>query len=276
MTAPDVVFVGGSMRTGTSLLQAVLCASPDAHPRPRECQYLTEVLMPYVSRRRQFDRFVSDYFGTRERFAAHARLIVEDFLAAARDTLAPGRTLVLKNPELTPAFPALADLLPQAKFLVSLRDPRDAIASMIVVAERQRAARQPALGDAAQRDIPALCARFRSYYAAVVRHGDKLSGRILAVRYEDLVRDTDRVVRILQDFTRLALDGFDANAPWRDLAAPDEGAAETSPTPWRSELNGRGLSPDAIGRHAEILTTEEANLVAAELSDFARSFRYSL
>lgn len=280
MSGKDVVFVGGSQRSGTSLLQAVLCSSPDAHPRPSECQYLTRLVATYARWRQRGDRFVTDYFGDMPGFDAFTRRMVNDFLDVARATLAPGRVMILKHPELTALFPPLAALLPEAKFVVSIRDPRDIVASLLAVGERFEQAGNKAVGFPAGRDMRRLAAHIRSYYApisrAVMDRTLRLGQRVRFVRYEDMIRDTDAVLRGLESFTGLSLAGFDRNAAWRNLEGADSEASHALRQPWRTEFHGRGMSADSIGRWAEVLSLEEARQIEQHCRDMLERWRYPI
>src|SRR5262245_16585535 len=107
MTGEDVIFVGGSMRSGTTLLQRILCASPDTHKFTDECQFLTAMLDLHAAWRQQFTS-LREFYGTPERFDHFAKTMVDSFLQATFDTLRPVRAIVLKNPKLTLHFPTLA------------------------------------------------------------------------------------------------------------------------------------------------------------------------
>src|SRR5215475_9684373 len=135
MKGESVIFVGGCMRSGTTLLQRMLCASPDVQPFTDECQFLTGLLDFLSAWRQRFD-WLKDFYGTPEGYEAYAKATIDAFLRSSFETQRPARTIVLKNPELTVHFPDLAGWYGKAKFLVVVRDPRDTIASILDVARR--------------------------------------------------------------------------------------------------------------------------------------------
>ena len=116
------------MRTGTGLLTNVLCSDPSTNPVIAEAQYLTRMLRLYLWGRNSYSAFLADTFATREDFVRFSRGWVEAYLERTRQRWSPCRHLVLKNPEMTPLFPELHDLVEESKFLVIVRDPRDTVA----------------------------------------------------------------------------------------------------------------------------------------------------
>src|SRR3546814_5975830 len=107
-------------------------------------------------------------------YAGADRLYVEDYLCGPKGLfdftielldrllqethtrLGQPEALVLKSPELSTYFPHAADLFPEARFVISVRDPKDTIASMIEVGERHRRSGVNSFLAAAGRNIDAL------------------------------------------------------------------------------------------------------------------------
>src|SRR3546814_1868167 len=86
------------------------------------------------------------------------------------DTLFPyRRSSDLKSPELSTYFPHAADLFPEARFVISVRDPKDTIASMIEVGERHRRSGVNSFLAAAGRNIDALSKSYRQFYLPVMQ-----------------------------------------------------------------------------------------------------------
>src|SRR3546814_17740991 len=101
--------------------------------------------------------------------------------------------LVLKSPELSTYFPHAADLFPEARFVISVRDPKDTFASMIEVGERHRRSGVKSFLAAAGRTIQALSTSYREFYLPVMqtmgRNQNGLRSRVLIFRYENLRSD---------------------------------------------------------------------------------------
>lgn len=268
---PTPVFIGGSMRSGTTLLQRILCSAPGANPLIGECHYLAMLLDQNAILGASFDAMLGDYFDSPQAFADHMRCRAEAFLRMTLARHRPTQALVLKSPELTRNFPTLADWFPAACFIVMMRDPRDIIASMLDVGERHRAASVPSLFVASGRDVAALVRLYRSYYAPLGQAWTRLAGRTLVLRYEDLVRDPATSLARLTAFTGLTLRAEHLQ-PMPDrvsrrsaTGAQDDGFVAGFLTPLLAEAP----RTSRIGRYRERLTPEEIGYIEEHCATIA-------
>ena len=267
-------FVGGSQRTGTTLLQLVLCQDQTANPMIREASYVRNLVSLYCDSKRQLSANLADYFDSLQDVRDFHAALLFAFLQRTASRFGNCGNLVLKEPALTIFFPDLAELLTDARFLMIVRDPRDAIASMIRVGQKQESLGQRYIF--ASRDIPKLCQHYRSFYAPVFNSpNQQFRDRILVVRYEDLVRRPDEIVKSLRVFTGLALDRFDPTSEL-DYGRVDVQSMANQPVyqPWTTELSGRPISDAGVGRRRDVLTEEEIRQVELCCKDFFESFNY--
>ena len=153
------IFVGGCQRTGTSAVQQLLCQLPEANPYLHEAAFVRMQVTCYAEARQSFDNGHDGYFGSRENLRQFQAGVVQAFLEHATRILGGCKHLILKEPHLTMLWPFLFELVPDAHFLLLMRDPRDVIASMIQVGERQKAVGQNYLFTS--RDIRASVRTFR-------------------------------------------------------------------------------------------------------------------
>lgn len=275
MTGDRVIYVGGCMRSGTTLVQRLLCAAPGASPLAAECQYLTALLNLHATWSAQFDQFLKDYFPDKESFDAFSKQQVGAFLAEVAARFRSASTLVLKNPELTYHFPVLAAWYPSARFVLVLRDPLDTIASIAEVARRHREGGIASPLAGAEDDMARLSALYKGYYAPVVMAHAQFGNRLFILRYEDLVRDRERMLAQLSQFTALDLRGDRLAEPseaelayWQDRRDSAYAGAFRSPL-WREPL-----SAGEIGRHAQRLSSTQIGEIKRHCADFARLFHY--
>src|ERR1700704_7206986 len=164
-------FIAGQAKTGTTLLIALLDGHPELLVFPQETAYFPTVLTKYSAsgRRAQFDyltqqSFAKILFGGQARWGKHdykdfpQQRFLETFERAAFDPANANRDLlvlmiesyaaILGVPlgrikrwvEKTPAnrnyIPAIFARFPQAKLLVTMRDPRAIMASQIALKRR--------------------------------------------------------------------------------------------------------------------------------------------
>lgn len=108
------MFIGGAARSGTTLLQSILCADEDANPLVREAQWITHFARLYRWSKDNFAAIQNDYFASPEECRDfHAKLLTQ-FLAQASQRLGERPCLVLKNPEMTALFGDLRELATEA------------------------------------------------------------------------------------------------------------------------------------------------------------------
>lgn len=277
MPGEATVFIGGCMRSGTTLVQRVLCGGRGVHPLLAECQYLVALLAAYREGRKGFALFGVDYFGDLAGYDAFNRGIVESFLGNLQRRLGVPRHMVLMRPELAFHFSDLATRLPEARFVLVARDPRDAIASMLDVGKRHAARGVSGPLVAMGRDMDRLSAFFLDYYRDSYTNTGALSGRLMTLRYEDLVANSDDALSQLQRFTGIELDRGALGAPdpvaasrsWQSMAADPAYSGAFWSENWMGEVTG-----DSVGRHREALSTAEISTIEARCAGFARSFRY--
>lgn len=260
----ELAIVTGGRRTGTTLMNAVLCAEPDANLLGPEGQVLTRLLEAYEWGDTHFDPFGAAFFDSPKRYrdlyqAFCARLIEE----AAKMNQNP-RLLVLKNPEISRVLETAIELLPSAKFLVMVRDPRDQICSELEVGRRQLEAGQ-ANRLAEHRDVAALGHALLSYYRWLPNRCE----RTLVVRYEDLVADWETTATRLARFLGRDL-VFDPEAHW--VRTSPEAGLDSSPS--TSANYGRPLSQAPISRHRAELSREEIACIESVCEPLMAQFGY--
>jgi hypothetical protein len=149
------------------------------------------------------------------------------------------------------------------RFVVIFRDPLDAAASFIRAARARNA--QPDLMPLLALDKAVSV--FNAYYSAVVKAArTDLRSRLLCVRYEELAqgRGIDRLKAFLGftdiDPTKLwQRSTFDIGQDYKKFHL-------------YSDLWGKPLSADNIGRHTEVLSSDVAAAIREKTFDVAQAF----
>jgi len=124
------LFIGGYARTGTTLMQGIICSDPAAFPVTQEASYLTALLHAY-DHLLMLPKRIDDYFGTREHFTEYHRQTVTRYLDHICGRFGRDKLIVQKDPQLTLYFHHLAGFVARSRFIVMVRDPRAAVASQI-------------------------------------------------------------------------------------------------------------------------------------------------
>lgn len=273
---PRLIVVAGCMRSGTTLLQRLLCTSADTGPALPADRWLADQLRLAERYARRDSLFVEEQFGGVAPFESFSRDIVERYLRQVWEATDRPSALVVKGAELTGALPILARWFPDARFVVSVRDPRDTVASMLRVGQRQRRFRLRSVVAESGRDMIRLSAVYRGAYLPLLRRLRRdrdLAARVRFVRYEDLVADPGAEAAALGAFCGVAVpDGGVASLP------RSQGLARVAAHPhWRSYLTAlseRPVSRKSVGTHARILSDEEVRMVQKRCRRLMKHFEY--
>lgn len=265
-----VTFVGGAMRTGTSLLQSVLCGAPESNDMMFECIYLMEQLRLYANWAQKDERGLSDFFDGKEGLTDFTQRMVHDLLAQAHKQQLEPEHLVLKNPEITRLFPILMDMVPKARYVVVVRDPKDVVASMLEVARKQKELGRTSNMAAAGRDMKRLVGLYLSFYDSLFRSRSRHNGRVHMVRYEDLILNYDAIVPRLAKFTGLDLSKHDPEADW--TYTRERGVNKMFDT----AVRGKRMTKASIGNYKTILSESEAGEVDKLSAAFMKMFGYPI
>jgi hypothetical protein len=252
-------FIAGAAKSGTTLLVSLLDSHPELLVMPQDTAYFPTVLTKYRDRgrRAQFDYLTKESW-TNVLFGFPKQKFLETFERIAFDPTNENRDLLVlmmeayaevvgvpldrvkRWVEKTPAnrnyVPEIFDRFPNAKLLLTMRDPRALLAAQIAL-ESTRKTR-----------------RFSVYYVvAHWRAAAKLARRIrggefpgLVIGYEDLALDPKPAMQKVCDYLEISFDPEIVLNPtkvgrsWSGNSAAGTRFAEISTAPvtrWKDELH---------------------------------------
>ena len=279
MDDEKLIFIGGSMRSGTTILHKILCTANETHPHITESWFLVDQLRAYRWALTRYEVRHKDYFGEQENFDRFTRDTLDRFFREARRNLSNPKVLVLKNPEISGQFPLLGKWFDSALFIVNIRDPRDTIASIVKVGEQHKKdgvrSEQANMG----RDMYVLCQFFKRYYFEAFDKNNPIRDRMLFVRYEDVMSDVKRECKRISGFCGISFPGeklLTLGEEKSDSANMDPDARLQDPYSgafW-SKLYNKNLSTERIGKHRQVLGAEEVEQIQTHCADFNRIFKY--
>lgn len=240
------IFIGGYARTGTTLIQGIICSDEKAFPVTKESSYFRCLISPYEYGKRIWGIHTNDYFDTLYDFKKFHKELINKYLNHIRDRWGHDKQIVQKEPTMTLYFPEILELVENSLFIVMIRDPRDTISSQIV-------RHTESIGENYKRNVQGLLNEYFNRYNRLLTNKQIFDNQLLFVQYEQLINQTDLVLDRLRKFTGLKL----AIDPREDTWAAKRDLNNESYSP----LDGKPLSNKSIGNYKNILTDQEISLI---------------
>jgi protein-tyrosine sulfotransferase len=262
---PDI-FIGGPPRSGTTILQRVLCQSQCTNPMVGEAEHFFYLVRAYSAALTQFDSKTKFYFSKDELRDYHMDL-ADKYLQRFRGKFSNDPRLVLKAPWFTRDFPFLAELLPDALFVIIVRDPLDIVASQIEVGIKQ--AEIDGHNFYPRGDIQGIIDGIMSVYLPSLTSQKKFGSRLMTIRYEKLVSGDVALQRLTKflDLPDLMSAGRENNSGLTDFKHDTDSA-------FFSELWDKKLTNASVGRHQDALTQAEIDVVKERTKQFRKQYGY--
>jgi hypothetical protein len=125
------------------------------------------------------------------------------------------------------------------------------------------------------RDMVRYCGAFMSNYTPLVEDKEYLAGRLLLVRYEDLVRDP-ATIGTLSRFTGIALAAESAAAGARagDLPSLDARKASVISAEFYAPLWAEGVTDSRVGLFRDRLNEVEISEIERHCAGFGKTYGY--
>ena len=197
-----LVFVGGTPRSGTTLIHNMLDSHPDIFGGP-EFHHLIDIIelrrKMYVNIKREWISLICSYDDVDLRI----REMIEGFLLSCADKH-KCKLFSEKTPNNDLVFSELAELFPQAKCIHIIRDPRAIVSSLLQAAERakkKKVAVAPwakSISEAIEFTDKCIDAGFQAE--------TKYPDRIMTIEYEELVKSPEDVTKRICQFLSISWD----------------------------------------------------------------------
>lgn len=255
------VFIGGPGRSGTSVLHATICSdyeSGNVNEYIGECGYLLKILTIFFEEYKDFKGSTKSYFNNNEQeyFLYHSNL-VRTILRDTWEHTGRPKNLVLKAPAIFQHFPLLSQLVPQSKFILTVRNPLDIMASMKNVINKYEKGKE-----FNTEYINEACQNLNFVYDSMEQKSKLLKDKILYLRYEDFIKkQSDKEI---EDFlgTKIIEDKI-----WHSSLLRLE-------TGWLTEKYNNPRQDTSIGNYTKQLAKEEIELVQKLCPKIFSNFNY--
>jgi Flp pilus assembly protein TadD len=190
----------GFPRTGTTLLEQALAAHPGLADSPERPVFTQEVFPRMCRATSQPPLTVASYAGVPPPTLIDLRQRYVDCHQAIHGQPLAGRLHLDKNPNHTSHLASLVRLLPESRFIIAIRDPRDVVVSAYL---RFFPLNEFSSGFSSWRSTCEAYAREMGYW---LRMRELMSNNWLEVRYEEVVADLPGQARRTLEFLGLSWD----------------------------------------------------------------------
>jgi hypothetical protein len=194
-----LIFVGGSPRSGTTLVQNILDSHPDVCGAP-EFFCVPDI----VEVRKNLHWFISvkwiDTICSYDDVDRSIARLIEDLLLPLADK--QGRTFLSeKTPRTGLVFSELLNIFPAARFIHVVRDPRAVVASLLQVGKRQKErGRKQGRGT---NTVAAAINHVKAHVCAGLAASAASPERVFTVIYEELVSNPETETKKLCQFLKI-------------------------------------------------------------------------
>ncbi len=196
-----LIFVGGAPRSGTTLVQLILNAHPDIYGGP-EFGRLPDIINTWQRTAEDHQRGRISTFCSRMQIDTCFANLIEHLLLPTADRHG-ARLLSEKTPINVLVFSSLLEILPEARAIHVVRDPRAVVASLLQVGQRCLAKGGP-IEDFTQ-DINLAINFTTKCLNAGFQAGSVVPNRVHTVLYEDLVTNPEPTIQKLCAFLKITL-----------------------------------------------------------------------
>ena len=252
-----ITVICGARRTGTTLMNQILCSDPGTHAQIGEARLIAKLLELCGWADDNYDNVVQWYFEDRARSDAYFEAMLATLLDNTVAALRPGNRIILKAPNFAPLVKTTLDRLPNSDMLVCVRSPFDQVVSDFEVELRQIEQGMKKQNRSTNRDFAGFSRVYMRQYTPVLAAREQYAERLHFIRYEDVVHDTAATIARIETLFGLDLSAYDPNAEWKNFANKDALAK----MPAHVKQYGSPLDSSRTGRFRDVLTDDEIKTV---------------
>lgn len=252
-----MIFIGGMPRSGTTLIQGMLCNDDKTIDSTKECTYLRFLVEAYQKGKYTWDGFTNQYFSNRNEFFSFNKQIIDSYFSQLSKVIDTNdKIIVQKHPGIVNIIPDLIELYPDSNFIVMKRDIRDAIASYLKIKRNE--------GYSAKYFVDMYIGEFRTFNEWCKNVN---TNNVLFVQYEDLLTETIETMQEIRNFTGLQLNFDPLDTKWKHKRGTEE---------YTTELDGKPIDSNNIGKYKDLLAQEEIELIEKNKENIQNFFPFDI
>jgi len=268
-----IVYIVGSPRSGSSLIYNGICSHENFNPAIPENHLVTNLTKNFFLQYQRNQNIEGNYFfNSIEDTKSYFKNCLEIFFNKISKKYCVNH-LVLKSITLTKHINILNEIYPEISYIITIRDPRDIIVSMINVGQRQEGLK---MQNQFPRKIDLLCQKINQFYRIFLEksHEKFLNEKIYLVKYEDFIlHPLDTLNQIIKKFSIDIL--YDNNFDiWKRSSNIYQGNGKGIVNPYKSNLWDKPLNNSRIGIYKKFLETNEISEVNSRCKDIIGMFNY--
>lgn len=253
----QTIFVGGQSRSGTTLLQGLLCNSDATIETTAECSYFRHLIQAYAATMEGPLRLhAEDYFNDESEKIDVTRKIITPYFVHLRNRFGD-KIPVQKEPQMMGYFPELALLMTNAVFVATFRDPRDVFTSQSLRLQK-RGETEISYRAWEQSELARL---LRMLQGKAI-----LKDRMFFVRYESLCANPQKCLAELNNH----LNKRDYKLKLHKMKDFSWQNKRNDQYETVSELDGKEASTKSIGNYKDVLPNDVLDIMMTQLNPFLK------
>lgn len=252
-----MIFIGGMPRSGTTLMQGIICNDNQTIQSTKECTYLRFLVEAYQKGKYMWDRHTHQYFSDKSEYASFNKQIINKYFSQLSKMIdISNKEIVQKHPGIVNIIPDLIELYPDSRFIIMKRDIRDAISSYMKIKRNE--------GYNLKYFVDMYIGEFRTFNEW---YKNINVNNVLFVQYEELLTNANKMMAILREFTGLSLDFDPMTEGWDYCRGTEE---------YTTELDGNPIDSDNIGNHKDLLAQEEIETIEKYKDNVQQFFPFNI
>lgn len=268
-----IIYVVGSRRSGSSVIYNAISSNsffnpgiPENHLVPK----LTEYCFHQIYRNKLIEK--NYFFDSEKDIKKYFKDCIEKFFIKISKKYNVNN-LILKSIAAAPNISFINMIYPGIHYVMTVRDPRDIVVSMINIGKKQENSK---LVNQYPRNIKKLCDVINFSYRLFFdkNHKEFIDKNVLIIKYEDFV---ERPLFILNNFAnKFSLDiCYEKNSEfWKRSLSSDSNQIEDETLPYQSSLWNKPISKERINIYKNILTQTEINEINQYCKKVISYFNY--